>query len=115
MLLILFFSAGAQLDQRVPGLCQARDLRFGLLFHAHFRKQVLGQIQRQAPRIIRIRLLHRLTNYLELVRIHGHHPRYMRRHRLVEKPRVAGHLHRDLVTGPQLLGKLRQILQIPIA
>jgi len=42
---------------------------------------------------------HRMADHLELVRIHGHEPCHMRGHRFVEKPRIAGHLHRHFITA----------------
>src|ERR1041384_2037338 len=56
-------------------------------FHSYLRQQVFLQIQRQPLGIVAIRLLDRLADHLELVRVHYHHPPHSSHHRIVEARR----------------------------
>src|SRR5579875_281521 len=52
---------------------------------------------------------------MKLVRVHDHHPLDVRRHGLIEQPRVARHFHGHFIRRPQLLHELRQTIQRPLA
>src|SRR6266700_3886341 len=63
------------------------QLPIRLGFHPYLRQQVLFQIQCQRLGIVAVRLLHRLADHLELVRVDHHYPPHSSYHRIVEARR----------------------------
>src|ERR1041385_2699958 len=83
-------------------------------FHSYLRQQVFLQIQRQPLGIVAIRLLDRLADHLELVRVHYHHPPHSSHHRIVEARRRPHGFHRHLVLLAQLFHELFQLPAPPL-
>jgi len=92
--------------QQIPRLGQMHQFPVLFRLHPYLRQQVLFQIQRQCGGIPAVRLLDRLADYLELVRVDHHHSAYSVHYRIV-KARCRPHrFHSDLVLLAQLFHEL---------
>ena len=96
----LVLERASLLDQRIARLRQTGNASLLFILHPHLRQQILRQIQCQQPRVVGIGLLHRPADHPKLVAVDDHYSRHVRRHRVVEQPRVARDFHRHLVGGP---------------
>lgn len=69
ILVDLVLQHSSKLNKFFPGLRQTGYFRLQFIFHSYLRQPVFLQKFRQDLRVVLIRLLHRVTDLLELVRI----------------------------------------------